>query len=190
MKVADDEAKTNIYLNVNEEDKNEIVKRVLDELKSKKLLKNPKSSYKSTEKILYSLNVLPEAIALIDEEVEKLEKEAEDIPKAPAKSNSLILNEKNNTYIYGDETLETRISELKQISVKAKSQVRLVKSALKKIEEDKWYDIIPMYYFDNMKIEAIAEELDCSVSTISDNKKRLMNELKVYIFPDTFIEEL
>ena len=175
---------------VDEEDKNEIVKRVLEELKSKKLLKNPKSSYKSTEKILYSLNVLPEAIALIDEEVEKLEKEAEDIPKAPAKSNSLILNEKNNTYIYGDETLETRISELKQISVKAKSQVRLVKSALKKIEEDKWYDIIPMYYFDNMKIEAIAEELDCSVSTISDNKKRLMNELKVYIFPDTFIEEL
>ena len=33
MKVADDEAKTNIYLNVNEEDKNEIVKRVLEELK-------------------------------------------------------------------------------------------------------------------------------------------------------------
>lgn len=133
---------------------------------------------------------MPEAIALIDEEVEKLEKEAEDIPKAPAKSNSLILNENNHTYIYGNETLETRISELKQISVKSKSQVRLVKRALRKIEDDKWYDIIPMYYFNRMKIEEVAEELDCSVSTISDNKKRLMNELKVYIFPDTFIEEL
>lgn len=173
-----------------EETKNEIVKKVLEELKSKKLLKNPKSSYKSTEKILYSLNVLPEAIKLIDDEVKQLEKEMEDIPKAPAKSNTLVLNERDATYIYGDETLETRISELKQISVKAKSQVRLVKSALKKIENDKWYDIIPMYYFDGMKIEVIAEELDCSVSTISDNKKRLMNELKVYIFPDTFIEEL
>lgn len=173
-----------------EETKNEIVKKVLEELKSKKLLKNPKSSYKSTEKMLYSLNVLPEAIKLIDDEVKQLEKEIEDIPKAPAKSNTLVLNERDATYIYGDETLETRISELKQISVKAKSQVRLVKSALKKIEDDKWYDIIPMYYFDSMKIEAIAEELDCSVSTISDNKKRLMNELKVYIFPDTFIEEL
>lgn len=173
-----------------EETKNEIVKKVLEELKNKKLLKNPKSSYKSTEKILYSLNVLPEAIKLIDDEVKQLEKEMEDIPKAPAKSNTLVLNERDATYIYGDETLETRISELKQISVKAKSQVRLVKSALKKIENDKWYDIIPMYYFDGVKIEAIAEELDCSVSTISDNKKRLMNELKVYIFPDTFIEEL
>nr|DAF33873.1 MAG TPA: RNA polymerase sigma factor [Caudoviricetes sp.] len=173
-----------------EETKNEIVKKVLEELKNKKLLKNPKSSYKSTEKILYSLNVLPEAIKLIDEEVKKLEEEAKGIAIPTAKSNSLILNERNNTYVYGDETLETRISELKQISVKAKSQIRLVKSALKKIENDKYYDIIPMYYFEEKTIEEIAEECEWAVGTVSKHKKRLMNDLKVYVFPDTFIEEL
>ena len=173
-----------------EETKNEIVKKVLEELKNKKLLKNPKSSYKSTEKILYSLNVLPEAIKLIDEEVKKLEEEAKGISIPTAKSNSLILNERNNTYVYGDETLETRISELKQISVKAKSQIRLVKSALKKIENDKYYDIIPMYYFEEKTIEEIAEECEWAVGTVSKHKKRLMNDLKVYVFPDTFIEEL
>lgn len=173
-----------------EETKNEIVKKVLEELKNKKLLKNPKSSYKSTEKILYSLNVLPEAIKLIDEEVKKLEEEAKGIAIPTAKSNSLILNERNNTYVYGDETLETRISELKQISVKAKSQIRLVKSALKKIENDKYYDIIPMYYFEEKTIEEIAEKCEWAVGTVSKHKKRLMNDLKVYVFPDTFIEEL
>ena len=173
-----------------EETKNEIVKKVLEELKNKKLLKNPKQSYKSTEKILYSLNVLPEAIKLIDEEVKKLEEEAKGIAIPTAKSNSLILNERNNTYVYGDETLETRISELKQISVKAKSQIRLVKSALKKIENDKYYDIIPMYYFEEKTIEEIAEECEWAVGTVSKHKKRLMNDLKVYVFPDTFIEEL
>ena len=173
-----------------EETKNEIVKKVLEELKNKKLLKNPKSSYKSTEKILYSLNVLPEAIKLIDEEVKKLEEEAKGITIPKAKSNSLILNERNNTYVYGDETLETRISELKQISVKAKSQIRIVKSALKKIENDKYYDIIPMYYFEEKTIEEIAEECEWAVGTVSKHKKRLMNDLKVYVFPDTFIEEL
>ena len=173
-----------------EETKNEIVKKVLEELKNKKLLKNPKSSYKSTEKILYSLNVLPEAIKLIDEEVKKLEEEAKGIAIPTAKSNSLILNERNNTYVYGDETLETRISELKQISVKAKSQIRLVKSALKKIENDKYYDIIPMYYFEEKTIEEIAEECEWAVGIVSKHKKRLMNDLKVYVFPDTFIEEL
>ena len=173
-----------------EETKNEIVKKVLEELKNKKLLKNPKSSYKSTEKILYSLNVLPEAIKLIDEEVKKLEEEVKGIAIPKAKSNSLILNERNNTYVYGDETLETRISELKQISVKAKSQIRLVKSALKKIENAKYYDIIPMYYFEEKTIEEIAEECEWAVGTVSKHKKRLMNDLKVYVFPDTFIEEL
>lgn len=173
-----------------EETKNEIVKKVLEELKNKKLLKNPKSSYKSTEKILYSLNVLPEAVKLIEEEVKKLEEEAKGIAIPTAKSNSLILNERNNTYVYGDETLETRISELKQISVKAKSQIRLVKSALKKIENDKYYDIIPMYYFEEKTIEEIAEECEWAVGTVSKHKKRLMNDLKVYVFPDTFIEEL
>lgn len=170
--------------------KNEIIKKVLEELKSKKLLKNPKSSYKSTEKILYSLKVLPEAIKLIDDEIEKLEEEIKTLPKAPAKSSSFILNEKNQTFIYGDETLETRISELKQISIKSKSQVRLVNSALKKIENNKYYKIIPMYYFERLTIEQIAEKLVCSVGTVSMNKKELLNQLKVYIFPDTFINEL
>ena len=173
-----------------EETKNEIVKKVLEELKNKNLLRNPKSSYKSTEKILYSLSVLPDAVKLIDEEVVQLEAEAEGIPRPTAHSNSLVLNEREGTYVYGDETLETRISELKQISVKTKSQIRLVKNALKKIENDKYYDIIPLYYFQNMTIEEVAEELECSVGAVSKHKKRLLNDLKVYIFPNTFIEEL
>ena len=157
-----------------EETKNEIVKKVLEELKNKKLLKNPKSSYKSTEKILYSLNVLPEAIKLIDEEVKKLEEIA--IPTA--KSNSLILNERNNTYVYGDETLETRISELKQISVKAKSQIRLVKSALKKIENDKYYDIIPMYYFEEKTFDKIALEEGCTYQCVQRSVYRAVEKIK------------
>ena len=186
----EEETKANVLFNVDEESKNDIVKQILEELKNKNLIKNNKSSYKSTEKLLYSLNVLPEAAKLIDEEVKQLEKEAKDIPKPIAKSNSLVLKDKNNTYVYGDETLETRISELKQISAKTRSQIRLVNSALKKIEDNVYYEIIPMYYFDGMTIEAIAEELDCSVGTISMNKKELINKLKVYIFPDTFMEEL
>lgn len=168
----------------------ELVKKVLDELKNKKVFNTSKSSYKSTEKMLYSLKVLPEAIKLIEEEIEKLKNESKKIRKPKAKSNTLILNEKNKTYVYGDETLATRISELKQNAAKAKSQVRLVNSALMKIADDKYYSIIPKYYFENKTIPIIAEELNCSVGTISENKKRLMDKLKVYIFPDVFIEEL
>ncbi len=175
---------------IEEETKNEIVKQVLNELKSKKLLNNPKSSYSNTEKILYSLNVLPEAVKLIKEEITKLEEEAKDIPPAPAKSNTLVLHEGENVYNYGDETLATRISELKQIVVKTNSQVRLVKEALKKFEDDEYYPIIESIYFERKTYSEIEDEFGWAVGTISKHRKRLINKLKVYIFPNTFMNEL
>lgn len=175
---------------MNENEKNEIIKKVIEELKNKKLFTTSKSSYKSTEKVLYSLNILPGAVKLIEEEVKKLEKESLSIPKTKTKSNTLILNEKEGTYVYGDETLETRISELKQIIIKTRSQIRLVRSALDKIKDNKYYDIIPKYYFEGKTLEKIAEELNCSYGAIYKNKQKLMDKLKVYIFPDTFIKEL
>ena len=170
-------------------EKNEIIEKILDELKSKKLM-NPKSSYKSTEKILYSFKVLPQAIKLIEKEILKLEEENKTILKAPTKSNKLVLNESDSTYIYGDEILETRISELKQIVIKTNSQIRLVKQALNHFKEDEYYDIIPKYYFEEKTIGDVAEEMGYAIGTISKHKTRLINELKVYIFPDTFMNEL
>lgn len=175
---------------MNEEEKNEIVKQVLNELKSKKLLNNPKSAYNNTEKILYSLNVLPEAIKLIREEIKKLEDEAKEIPSSPAKSSTLVIHEGNNTYNYGDETLATRISELKQIVVKTNSQVRLVKEALKKFEDDEYYPIIEAIYLERKTYSEIEDEFGWAVGTISKHRKRLINKLKVYIFPNTFMNEL
>lgn len=190
MKTTNKDAKTNIYLNVDEEDKNDIVKKVLEELKSKKLLKNPKSSIASTKKMLFGYKVLPEAINLIEEEIKRLEVELKDIPKPTAKSNSLVLNEKGNTYVYGDETLETRISELKQVVVKAKSQIRIVDNALEKIQDDEYYDIIPLHYFEGNTFEKIADICDWATGTVSKHHKRLLNVLKIYMFPDTFMDEL
>ena len=36
----------------------------------------------------------------------------------------------------------------------------------------------------------VAEKLEVSTGTISSNRSRLVNMLKVYIFPDTFMNEL
>lgn len=176
---------------MNEEEKKEIVKKVLQELKSKKMMSST-SSYKSTERILFSLNALPEAINLMESEIKNLrneyKKEIED--NVSLKSKNLIINDQEKSYYYGNETVAIRISELRQKIVKLSSQIRLVKDALNKISKNKWYDIIPKYYFQNMTIEEIAEELECSVSTINYQKKKLINKLKVYIFPDIWMDEL
>ena len=48
-----------------------------------------------------------------------------------------------------------------------------IKEALKHIEKDPYYKIIPLYFNYQYTIEKIAEILDVEVSTIVRNKKRL-----------------
>lgn len=177
-------------MSISEKDMKLIVNKVLNDLKTKKLISTCKNSFKSTEKILYSFEALPEALKLINEEISKLEIDYKKLRPTNIKTNTIILNEEYQTYVYGNESLETRISELKQIAIKTKSQIRIVNQALKKIEDDKYYKIIPLYYFDGLTQEMVAEKLEVSTGTISSNRSRLVNMLKVYIFPDTFMNEL
>lgn len=72
----------------------------------------------------------------------------------------------------------------------AKKFVDIVDNALKEILDDTYYDIIPMMYFENQTREAIAEYFDTTVTTISRNKRRLVNKLKYLIFADDVIYEL
>lgn len=72
----------------------------------------------------------------------------------------------------------------------AKKFVDIVDNALKEIFDDIYYEIIPMMYFENQSRESIAEYFNTTVTTISRNKRRLVNKLKYLIFADDVIYEL
>ena len=68
--------------------------------------------------------------------------------------------------------------------------VKRVDDALKKISDDPYYDVIPMFYFEGKTREYIALEFECTETTISRNKTRLLNQLKLMLFSDEVIYEL
>ena len=72
----------------------------------------------------------------------------------------------------------------------AKKFVDIVDKALQELYDDLYYDIIPMMYFEGQSRESIAEYFDTTVTTISRNKKRLVEKLKCLIFADDVIYEL
>ena len=72
----------------------------------------------------------------------------------------------------------------------AKKFVDIVDNALQELYDDIYYDIIPMMYFEGQSRESIAEYFDTTVTTISRNKKRLVEKLKCLIFADDVIYEL
>lgn len=71
-----------------------------------------------------------------------------------------------------------------------KKLVDKIDAALASIKDDIYYDIIPMVYFDGETREAIAEHFNTTVTTISRNKTRLINKLKLMLFSDDVIYEL
>ncbi len=171
---------------MNLEEKKIIVNQVIKEIEGKKIIK---SSYRATEKLLYSYPKLPESISFMKKEISRLKKELSLMPKKGT-SKTIVINEQKNNYFYGDDTLEIRLSELKQVVAKVESQIRLIKNALSKISNDEYYEIITKYYFDRCTLEELAEYFDTSNVTIIKHKKALINELKVYLFPSEFISEL
>ena len=66
----------------------------------------------------------------------------------------------------------------------------IVDDALKTLEDDPYYDVIPMIYFENKTREQIAEEFDVSVTTISNHKTRLVTKLVPLLFSDNVVIEL
>lgn len=71
-----------------------------------------------------------------------------------------------------------------------KKIISLINKALYEIKDDIYYDIIPMIYFNDETREAVAEKFGTTVTTISRNKSRLINKLKVVLFSDDVIYEL
>lgn len=72
----------------------------------------------------------------------------------------------------------------------AKKFVDIVDKALNELKDDFYYDIIPMIYFEGCSREEVADFFDTTVTTISRNKRRLIDKLKLFIFADDVIYEL
>ena len=68
--------------------------------------------------------------------------------------------------------------------------VKQIEEALEEIRDDPYYDIIPMYYFEDETRENISLTLETTVRTVARNKRRLIDHLKVKLFSDSCIYEI
>lgn len=71
-----------------------------------------------------------------------------------------------------------------------KKIVETVDIALEEIRGDPYREIVPLIYFEGKTREDVAEYFNTTVTTISRNKRRLINVLKVRLFSDDVIHEL
>lgn len=151
------------------------------------LMKDTKrSTFKKTESLLYNY---PKFKQIIKEREEVLSCESSFFPKG--KSADIVRYSKQPQ---GSKDIEEIIKEKHdayELSLeRTKRSVKLIDDALGKLIEDPYYEIIPEKYFEIKTHEQIAEMFGKDISTITRNKSRLVNELKIILFSDEAITEL
>lgn len=112
------------------------------------------------------------------------------------KKSKLIKDSDTSTYKKTEEILKNYNKYKKAVEyeyndiTKTKKLIHIIEESLKTIENDQYYSIIEMFYFEHKTRSEIAEFFDVDEKTISRNKKRLINDLKIILFSDNTIEEL
>lgn len=163
----------------------EVIKIVINELQERNLIRKVKDSYKNTEYLLNNFDLLNKSISDMKLQIEDLK------TYGIRKSGKVaVVVSQNMVKVDEDTIIEQRINELKQAIHRTKTVINSINHILQDLKSDKYYQIIDLKYFKKLSYEEIAEILECDVSTVSRNRNRLINLIKVRIFPNSFIDEL
>lgn len=157
----------------------ELVCVLIDELDKRNLLKKQDFSFKEVENMLKNYNYLGTSIKLLKDKLRSLEKEKRKLSKSLIKSDKVILREKEKSYYYTDETLESDINILKQRIIKIENEKKHIDACLKELESDEYYDIIKMLYFEGKSNQDVQDFYDISQSTFYEHKNKLIRSLIV-----------
>lgn len=162
----------------------EISKTVIDLLQKLGVLKRVNSTYKNTEALLYKYNDLKLSIKDREDEINEIQKYG-----LRKKSKSITKIVESNAVVDRDveqEIIEGLITDIK----KTQLIVNRIERVYKKFYNDKYIEIIKLKYFEGKTQQEIAEYFEKDPTTIWRNNQRLINEFKVYLFPNDVIDEL
>jgi RNA polymerase sigma factor (sigma-70 family) len=133
--------------------------------------------FKETERLLYSLPALKLKVAQDEDDLRNGQ------VKFREKSRDIVKPSRGGGGTFDPEAREERyIADRKESMERTKKEIQRIERALETIEDDEYYDIIPLKYWDNLPPAEIAERLHCDERTYRRHKNRLVNKLKVVLF--------
>ena len=159
-----------------------------------KILKNDKdfkiqknlTSFQKTEKLLYELKFLKGALEVKREKLAGLKND----PVLLSKRETGVNVQATKKYLPEIEKIENMIENCENEIKRLEHVVNMTENALKNIEDDKYYKIIELKYFEEMTLEYAAGKFNVDITTIKRNKNRLINRLRTLIFSDNVIQDI
>ena len=170
----------------------QITSIVLDNLSSRGIISASSQTFKNTETILYNINKMKSSITDKEDEINELKSIG---LKNRSKSITTFTGKITNINKDEEEIIEEYISNIRKEIFKLKLLLDHIMRAISKFSNDEWYDIITYKYIDNLGIDEIVKAYEkkgikTNPSSISRNKNRLINELRISLFASDFLVEL
>lgn len=138
--------------------------------------------YQKTIELLKNHNHFKKRIEYLKNNLDNIEiKKKYSIGEIKATSNS-NLSELEKIEIIKEERLK-EIELLKEL-------INFTEYGLSSIEKEKYKEIVPMIYFEKLKIEEIAEKFDVDERTIKRNRNLLVNTIANNLFESEFLQKI
>lgn len=161
-----------------------IADKVIEKLNRSNKVKREMSYYRKVEILLYNYSCLKDAIEDKVQAIEDLKNYG-----LQEKSKSIVSYSSSSGKSEGDRYTEL-VEKYNMERIETERELKRIDNALDKIRDDKYYKIIEFKYLadEDEKIqtdEKLAEKLGRDQSTITRNRKRLMNKLTTILFPES-----
>ena len=129
--------------------------------------------FRETEDLLRAKTTLEENIEEHKKEIEKVE-----LGRNEKRSSADIVT-MATTRLTSDQLIESKILSLQSKIERDGEKINRLNKALKIIENDKWFRLIELKYFENWEDEELADEFGCDPRTVKRHKSRLVWRLAV-----------
>lgn len=149
------------------------------ELIRKEIKNSDNDNFKDTESLLYNRKNYETFIELTNLKIEEIRKGREIVVK---KYDNDIVQGGIIEYKSEIEKREDLISKLEKTVENKKFLIEYIDLALKVVENNKYYPIIELKYFENKTIEDISDILKISRGTVINQRKILISKIKAVIF--------
>lgn len=159
-----------------------IVKIIIDELQNRGLIKEKQhSAYSNTELLLYNYENLRQSITENELEIKELQEFG-----LPCKSGSVISTEKIDGGLKENNLtlIEDRVNALRQTNARTVAFLNKIDRLIKIYNNPKYPDLIRNLYIKNKTYEQCAEIYSCDTKTISRQKHKVVNQIKIMLFAD------
>lgn len=138
-----------------------------------------KDKYKQTEKRLYAYPVLKRNIERYKLDIKDTEKED------MRKSHDFVLFVKNSGSAEKmdiEDLKAAKILLIEQKIARDQKEIDEIDKALEEIQQDEYYPVIKLHYFEKKNQDDIADLLHCDKVTIWRNRKKLINMLNIGLY--------